>query len=251
MLLGLDNLPAYEGFVVPKILYISPNGSDFLNDRFKRILESAARPETKIETLSFRPIDGNVTNTSMHIGDVIRAVIRAEKNEYDAVIIGCAADPGLLESKAAVNIPVVAPAEASMHVASMLGRFSAIVPIRQNEPEMKELAWRYGLAHMLASVKSVNVIRPENENEIGMKDPEKHRKIILDIFRKAMVETLPKVARSAVIEDHARSIILGCTFFGGWAKERAAISEELNILVMDPVIVSLKVAEMQVDNLSR
>lgn len=75
--------------------------------------------------------------------------------------------------------------------------------------------------------------------------------IVLGIFQKAMVETVPKLARSVVMEDRARAIIFGCTFFSGWAKEIKAMAEELKVSIMDPVIVSLKVAEMQVDNLSR
>lgn len=234
---------------MPKILYINPLGTDAFDERFKRILESAARPETEIQVISFKPIDENLINVSLYLGETFRAVVKAEKNGFDAVIIGCCVDPGLSESKNEVKIPVVGPAEASLHVASMLGPFSAI--IAEPDTYMQELARKYGLAHMLASVKSANAIRPADENEIAIEDPKRHRQIIMGIFQKAMVATVPELARSAVIEDQARAIILGCTLFSGWAKERKVISKELKVPVMDPAIVSLKVAEMHIDNLSK
>jgi allantoin racemase len=227
-------------------------GTDAFDEHFRKVLESAARPETEVEVTSFQPIGGNLINVDFYIGEIVRAVIKAEKSKHDAVIIGCADDPGLMESRSAVNIPVVAPAEAALHAASMLGRFCAIPILAPKHPTyIQDLARRYGLAHMLASIKVLDVGRPANENEIASQDPKKHRHIVLDLFRKAMVDTVPQLARSAVTEEHARAIIFGCTFFSGWARERKAISEELKVPVMDPVIVSLKVAEMHIDNLSR
>ncbi len=58
---------------------------------------------------------------------LLDGVIEAEKQGYDAVIIGCADDPGIHEARQAVDIPVIAPAEAAMMLACSLGsRFSMI-----------------------------------------------------------------------------------------------------------------------------
>ena len=61
--------------------------------------------------------------------------------------------------------------------------------------------------------------------------------MVLDIFQKAMAETVPEVARKAVKENQVRAIIFWCTLFSRWVKERRAILEELGIPIMAQAII--------------
>lgn len=60
---------------------------------------------------------------------VIEGVIEAEKQGYDAVIIGCGNDPGLKEARQAVDIPVVGPSEAAMLLACTMGYKFGVITI--------------------------------------------------------------------------------------------------------------------------
>lgn len=52
---------------------------------------------------------------------VVKKAEWAERNGYDAVVVSYMMDPGVKAAREAVNIPVVGPREACMHIASMLG----------------------------------------------------------------------------------------------------------------------------------
>jgi Asp/Glu/hydantoin racemase len=54
----------------------------------------------------------------------------AEKQGYDAFIIGCASDMGLKECRGIVNIPVIAPTEATALYASTLGTKFSIIDLQ-------------------------------------------------------------------------------------------------------------------------
>ncbi len=77
--------------------------------------------------------------------------VRAQRQGYDAFVIGTAQDPGLVEARAWAEIPVLGFGETAMHVASMLGRRFAFVGFI---PELAEPlganAQRYGFAARLA-----------------------------------------------------------------------------------------------------
>ena len=60
---------------------------------------------------------------------ILKIIKKAEKENFDAAVIGCFYDPGLKEAREiAEKLVVTAPAEASMHIAVTLGqRFSIIL----------------------------------------------------------------------------------------------------------------------------
>jgi allantoin racemase len=84
-----------------------------------------------------------------------------------------------------------------------------------------------GLDYFLASVRSLDLSVAETDAE-----PEKTKERVLE------------VAQKAVYEDGAEVIILGCAGMAGYAK---AIESKLNIKVIDPSAVALKMAEAMAD----
>lgn len=83
----------------------------------------------------------------------------AEKEGYDAAVIGCFYDPGLMEAREILDKMVVtAPAEASMHIAATMGhKFSIIVGRNKWIPQMMENVVNCGLKDKFASFKSVGL----------------------------------------------------------------------------------------------
>jgi allantoin racemase len=129
-------------------------------------------------------------------------------------------------------MPVIAPCEASIHLAATLGdKFSAIVGRKKWIPEMRENVIKYGMKERLASFKSVDL----GVLEFHQDEAETARR-----FRKA--------AREAVENDGAEVIILGCTATYGFYEE---LQQELGVPVIDAMIASLKTAEFAAELKSR
>lgn len=192
----------------------------------------AAGPGTEvtISTLEWGTpsVEGYVAEALVTPGIIARA-IEAEREGADAVIVDCMGDPGVQACREAVNIPVIGPAEASMHLASMLGhRFSVLTVVDTLIPFVETQALRYGVAGKLASVRSFNVP-------------------VLDLASsdEATFAAVMRVAEAAVREDHAHVLIPGCTGLAGFAPriQAALAAAGLEVPVLDPPPVAVKLAE--------
>ena len=127
----------------------------------RAFLQSKAFPGTEIGNID--RTDGPKTIESMYeeylyIPIMIESVVQAEKEGYQAVITGCAGDPGLDAARELVRIPVTGPGESGLVLAAMLGfRFSVITILDSVVRSSYELAHKVGVGDKLASVKSVDV----------------------------------------------------------------------------------------------
>jgi allantoin racemase len=158
--------------------------------------------------------------------NIIRSVMQAEQDGFDAAVIGCFADPGLKEARELVRIPVIGVAEASLHLACVLsaGRFSVVVPRRKHIPKFADNARIYGVESRIASWRSLDLAVSE------LWDPKPTEAAIL------------REARAAIDGDGAEVVCLGCTAMVGQA---ARIQEQLGVPVLDPVVIGLTTAEFQ------
>ena len=165
--------------------------------------------------------------------DIVRKVVEAEKDGVDAVIIDCMADPGLDAAREMVSIPVVGPAETAMHFAAMLShRFSVVTVLDRLAPLFDRHAAKMGLVERLASVRAVNI----TVLELG--DTER------------VVKALIEQSAKAVRVDGAHLIVFGCTGMVGLAGDVKKGLEDQGILdvpVIDPAILAVKIAEALVD----
>jgi allantoin racemase len=83
----------------------------------------------------------------LHTGQVIEAAIRAEREGFDAFILGGMRDLGYAELREAVDIPVVFMGETSFLFACLLGsKFAMINPDRASLRDALALVRKYGLA---------------------------------------------------------------------------------------------------------
>lgn len=128
-------------------------------DRLKDHLASVADPGFTFEVHGISPPDRYLHPiTEFRIaGHVIRNAIEAERQGYDAFVIGHFQEPGLDESKAAVGIPVVGLGEATMLHACMLGRKVGLVTINPVFiPWHEDQVIRYGLRQRVVGVRAVD-----------------------------------------------------------------------------------------------
>ena len=95
---------------------------------------------------------------AMSVPGIVVEALKAERAGCDAIIIDCMGDPGMKVAREMVSIPVLGPAETSMHVAAMLGhRFSVVTVLDAVVPMLENLATVYGVGGKLASVRSIGI----------------------------------------------------------------------------------------------
>lgn len=214
-----------------KIMVINPNTSESMTEHIRKEVERIKRADTQLSVLG--PDKGPETVESAYdeayaIPPTLDLVKKANREGYDAVILACFSDPGLEAAKEISKIPVVGIEEASLHMAAMLGaRFSIMTPRKQRIPMRREHVHLRGLGHFLASVRSLDLSVVDTGRY-----PERTKQRVFE------------VAQKAVEEDEAEVIILGCAGMAGYATELEA---KLDIKVLDPTAVALKMAEAMVD----
>ncbi|HET7157710.1 MAG TPA: aspartate/glutamate racemase family protein [Burkholderiales bacterium] len=89
--------------------------------------------------------------------EVIYNAMRAEREGFDAFLIGNISDAGIREAREAVNIPVLGLCETSLHIACMMGASFSMVSISEKwTPRLIENITRYGLEKRLVAVEPMS-----------------------------------------------------------------------------------------------
>lgn len=212
-----------------RILWINPVGTPIFDREIETLLREEALPDTTVEarSLPYGPHHLEYLSYDAFVLPLVLDLIRqAEAEGFDAAIVGCFYDPGVREAReVAERIAVAFPCESCVLLASTLGeRFSVIVGREKWIPAMRENVGRYGMAHKLASFRSVG---------LGVHD-----------FQRDPAETerrLLEAAQRAVADDGAEVIVLGCTIEYGFFRRLQA---RLGVPVLDAVVTPFKVAEL-------
>ena len=214
-----------------RVLYIEPVVSEIV-DSWKGYLSQFKGPETELEVTSLTEGPKHLeyySYGSLVVPKILKIIKEAEKENFDAAIIGCFYDPGLRESREiAEKLVVTAPAEASMHIAVTLGqRFSIVVGRTKWIPLMRENVIKYGFQDHLASFQPIGM----GVLDLQMDSEETKRRIV-------------QAAEKAIEQDGAEVIILGCTHQFGFYKE---LQDDLGVPVIDVALAAFNYAEFLVD----
>lgn len=211
-----------------RILYIEPTPDPEKKERLQAYLRQYASPGTEVQVESL--IRGTLhleylSYSAAAVPEILARVQHAEQAGFDAAIIGCFYDPGLFEAREiSRSMPVTAPAESALRLAVMLGhKFSIIVGRRKWIPTMEENVRRYGLGNRLASFKPIGM-----GVEDFHRDPEETERRLI------------QAARSAVLDDGAEVMILGCTMQLGFFRK---LQDLVGVPVIDVAVAALKQAE--------
>jgi allantoin racemase len=213
-----------------RILYLAPLQAD--RPRDPEAMREAVRPGNSLTRIGFargpRHLEYHYYETLV-LPDLLHSLVEAERQGYDAAVIGCFYDLGLEEGRELTSrLVVAAPCEASVHLAATLGhRFSIIVGRRKWVPQMHDNVRRYGLESRLASFRAIDLWVPQYHED----EAETARR-----FHEA--------GRRAVEEDGAEVIILGCTASAGFYRQ---LQETLGVPVIDSALAAVSYAQYLVD----
>ena len=130
------------------------NGASYW-DALRAHLDAIAEPGTQIDIKGITPHDSyaHAIVEFRCAREVICNAVKAEREGYDAFIIGHFQDAGLYEARSVVDIPVLGMGEASMLHACQLGQRSGIVTInRRYIPWFHHQIGKYGLGERVTGV---------------------------------------------------------------------------------------------------
>ncbi len=206
--------------------------------RRTELLRSYASPGTEVRLVMTKNAPSSVDSLAemeLAAPGILERVVQSEKDGADAVLIWGGHDPSLLSARSLVDIPVLGPGSASMHVAGFLADyFSLIVQL----PEVEQLAWRQVRDYHLED-KCVGIY-PVDIPVLELGKPESY-----DAVRETVIES---------IDDGADAVCFGCMALNDHVDR---LTEELKeshpgAILVHPGRTSIRLAEMLVNlNLSQ
>jgi len=210
-----------------RILVVIPVSSSQWNKLTERYALEYVSANTKIDVTNVEKAPESIEchhDSTLAAPATVEAVAEAERKGYDAVVIGCFDDPGLHGARECVSIPVLGLGETSMTIASLLGNKFAVISTGKNSGAIYERkAMELGLIKRLAYSSGIDVA------------------VLKLMEEKAKVkQLLLEEARKAIDNFGAEVIVLGCGGMMGFSEE---LSKILNVPVIDPLLVTVKMAE--------
>jgi len=203
----------------------------------ERYVSKVARPDTEIHFASVEKRAPKMTLSKyiqyLHVGQVIESAIQAEREGFDAFVLGGMRDLGYSELREAVDIPVAFIGEASYQVACLLApKFSLIHNDEAALQAATALIKKYGLVDR--SIPGVQLGYSQTDLMAAF---ESHPERIIEEI---------KAAARTVIKQGASILVMGFAAISVFLDERG-IREIDGVPVLDSQAAAIKVAEMEVD----
>lgn len=168
----------------------------------------------------------------------VEAGIRAQDQGCDGVFINTFGDYGITELKSALRIPVVGAGEASLTLATTLGRRFAIVTIW---PPSLNFLYEERLATTGLASRCVGIFNVLNELEMNQRGQSNDPVAAMRAARADMIDRISVAAIKAVREQGADTIVLGCTCM---APIGGVIAARLDVPVIEPMTAGYAATEM-------
>jgi allantoin racemase len=147
-----------------------------------------ARSDTSVDIYGTDVLSERIESSryieSLHISHILNNAMRAEREGYDVFAMGCMLDPGFLEVREVIRIPVIFAAEVCFHLACMLVQKFAL--LGYNEAVLRRVSQQvemYGLEKWLIPADSFSISLLELQD--GFKRPEHIIREVGSIAKKA------------------------------------------------------------------
>jgi len=215
---------------------IDPKWRDY-NDACERYVPTLTRPGTEVH---FAATDTRAPKMILsgyiqylHVAQVIENAIRAEREGYDAFVVGGMRDLGYRELREVVDIPVVFISEASYHAACQLAPKFAVIHSDHHPLQVAtSIVKRYGLQEHMVSGGCLGYSQTD----------------LIEAFRnepQRMIAELTRVAKTP-IEEGAGILVPGFAAINSFLADQG-IRDIDGVPFLDCQAVAIKTAEMMVD----
>jgi allantoin racemase len=222
-----------------RILYVNPVGTGTLDAWFAEQLAGCAGADVAVDTCHL-DLEGDAKSPFLPQQPFFHGVLherlfRAQEEGYDAAVIGCSGDPGLIDAKRFLQMPVTAPLQAALHLGAVLHQRMAILVADGFEAHVlyQDLARTYGLDHVISEILTVPMTYPDPGllERLMVEDPDAACHLVLDRHLAVLAEEALDLGRAAV-ERGAGVVYAGCTFWTG--PQLQAFRAALGVPVIDP-----------------
>lgn len=219
-----------------RICFLNPFGTSAYDELIAASLHPALQRATDVEIrhLAHGPADIDYYAPKHLVeSEVMAAAVAAEREGFDAFVIGCCYDPALTQCRELVEIPVIGPLEASVLLSRLFGHsFAVLTDHHKAVPELRDRVRLYGLESNCRGVAAI------------------------DWFVDDMVLDPAAVARDTALKVHdvlettgAETVVIGCTIVSA-CYELAALRGDAtttSMSVINPNLMAVKLAEMFAD----
>lgn len=209
-----------------RLLLINPNTSPGITERVLAVAREVASSGVELAAVTGRFGGRYIANRATYAIAAHAALdaLSRYRGRYDAVVLACFGDPGLLALKEVCSKPVVGMAEASLAAAILLGRRVALVTGGEAwVPMLEEFVAAQGLSERLAAVVAV---KPTGADIA--RDPA------------GSLAILAEATSDAVQRHRADVVVLGGAGLAGLA---APLSARITVPVIDSVACAVRMAE--------
>jgi len=220
-----------------RVVVVFPWAQGSLSDEeeaYRRgLVREAASPGTEvdfaqIEQASMFSESFSASNTSRVIDEIVQAIERAVSGEPDAVLVWGGLDPGVALARQRVDVPVIGVAQATYAVAAQLeARLGLIVYEAAIVEAVREGAQRWGVEHLVAGIRSIDVPMPE-----------------LTPRRADVRERIIAEASAALAQDGATAIYVNGMSMMPAAIGAKELSSRIGVPVLDPLRIGMRTAEI-------
>ncbi len=219
-----------------RICFLNPFGTPDYDAIITQTLAPSLRSDTDVEVRHLenapRNIDYYVPKHLVEI-EILKAVLAAEGDGFDAFVIGCCYDPALTQARELATIPVIGPLEAAVLLARPFGhRFSVLTDHHKAVPEIEDRVRLYGLEANCRSVRSIDWFI---NDMIG--DP---ASVARDVHTRS---------REILTNDRSEVIVLGCTIVAACYEQTVlrGAADLADLAIVNPNVIAVKLAELFAD----
>jgi Asp/Glu/hydantoin racemase len=222
-----------------RILYVNPVGSGELDRHYEELLAGCAGADVEVAAthldLPEVPESPFLPQEPYYHAALFKTLMRAQHDGFDGVAIGCSGDPGLIDARRFLEIPVAAPLDSALHLAAQLHQRLAILVADGFEAHVlyRDLARYYGLSHLISEILTVPMAYPDPERleQLMRDDQSEAMRLVMDRHRSVLLDDALELARGAVARG-AGVVYAGCTFWAGEMLD--PFRRALGVPVIDP-----------------
>lgn len=209
----------------PEILYLIPGRApgDAERQRRQDVADDRVPAPVTVEWVDNGPagVAASIEETWSASGLFSAAAER--ESSYDALVIGCFGDPGLRGLRELLSIPVVGPAEATVHTAVQLAdSYGWITPLDRTVTMARSRAHELRSSEALIGVYSLDL------------DP-------AELGREAVLSQAFSAVGKKAAADGANTLVPGCMSLA-FAQRHEEVASELPVPLLDPLALSLEQA---------
>lgn len=214
-----------------RIDFLNPFGTDRYDAIVAETLTPYAAPGTELRISHLENCPENIDFYYMkHLVEtaVFQHVMAAEREGFDAVIVGCCYDPGVTVARELVDIPVIGPLEATIHWSRYFGHsFTVLTDHQKAVPWLADLVGLYGADRRCRSVRCIDWWVTEM-----VKDP---LQVAADCVARA---------QEAMQQDRSEVVVLGCTIIAACLEQAIQKGAGYGRLpILNTNVAALKAAE--------